>query len=187
MLLYRAQTKSTGMRLRAPAGNEPSNRVKGRWFTDCIEMAYHHLETLSGPTEIVCLELDDAIAATFKVSETPYTACGLAPIEHALAPDSDYVLPRFFAAQAEKVESIAEDDAGEIHQVDFTFRGRVEIGRVTTADGDVVLYDETGPVRTVGMVCEQTGQSISFDAVGAVQMGALLYSSADRTHDRRAA
>jgi hypothetical protein len=121
MLLYRAQSVPSGQKIRAPQDNDPATRVRGRWFTDDIEAAYRHATGIEGPAQIVCIELADDVAETFRVATTPVTPCGLEPIHHSAAPMSDFVIPRFFAAQAEIVESVADEDRGEVVSVDFGY------------------------------------------------------------------
>ncbi len=119
MLLYRAQSMPSGRRLTAPQSNDPATRVAGRWFTDDIEAAYRHLSGLTGPSHIVCVEIADAVAETFRVSNSPVTQCGLDPVSHSASPESDFVIPRFFALQAEQVEAVSEEGSAEIVNVEF--------------------------------------------------------------------
>jgi hypothetical protein len=121
MLLYRAQSVPSGQRIRSPLDNDPATRIRGRWFTEDLEAAYRHESGLDGPTQIVCIELADDVAESFRVATTPVTTCGLEPIHHSTAPVSDFVIPRFFAAQAEIVETVADEDRGEIVSVDFGY------------------------------------------------------------------
>jgi len=121
MLLYRAQSMPSGRKIRSPLDNDPATRVRGRWFTDDLEAAYRHAASLEGPTQIVCIELADDVAETFRVATTPVTPCGLEPIGHSVDPMSDFVIPRFFAARAEPIESVADEDPCEIVEVDFGY------------------------------------------------------------------
>lgn len=124
MLLYRAQSVPSGRRLRAPKDNTPAMRISGRWFTEDLEAAYRHLARIEGPSQIVCVEIDDAIARTFLVACTPVTRCGLEPIHYSEAPLRDYVIPRFFAAQSEEIETVADEGMAEMAMVDFATPAR---------------------------------------------------------------
>lgn len=121
MLLYRAQPVPSGLRLRVPQDNQPATRAKGRWFTEDLEAAYRHLERIAGPSQIVCIEMADDVAESFRVATTPVTACGLEPIHHSAAPMSDFLIPRFFAMQAEVAETVADEDGAQIVEVDFGY------------------------------------------------------------------
>lgn len=121
MLLYRAQSVPSGLKIRSPQDNAPATRARGRWFTEDLESAYRHAERIEGPRRIVCIELADDIAETFRVATTPVTPCGLEPIHHSAAPMSDFVIPRFFADQAEIVEAVADEDATRVVSVDFGY------------------------------------------------------------------
>lgn len=102
MLLYRARTLASRPR-RNPAfqGNGPEIRVQGRWFTSDLHAAIAHKETLEGASEIVSVEVPDAIADTFRVATTPRTRCGLSPIDFSVSPETDYVLSMFIVVEAE--------------------------------------------------------------------------------------
>lgn len=109
MLLYRARSATPGRRV--IGDNSPAARAEGRWFTDDLEAAVRHLDVVQDPSEIVAIELPDAVAESFRVSNTPRTQCGLSPIDHAADPDHDFVVPMFFAMKAEAIERVAEEGA----------------------------------------------------------------------------
>lgn len=107
MLLYRA--RSATPRRRAVGDNSPATRAVGRWFTDDLEAAVRHLDVVQDPAEIVAIEIPDAVAESFRVSNTPFTQCGLSPIDHAADPEHDFLVPMFFALQGEAIERVAEE------------------------------------------------------------------------------
>ena len=179
MLLYRAQNIPTGRRIREPLGNEPENRIAGRWFTDDLESAYQHLSSLTGPSQIICVEITDNVAESYRVSNMPHTPCGLSPVLHSASPENDFVIPRFFASKAEEVETVADDETGEIVSIDFSSQGRQEIGRVTSILGDTVLYREPSGHYPYTLVSHQTDSSISFNAASAEAVGAMLLEQAE--------
>lgn len=182
MLLYRAQSTPTGLRLCASQDNDPATRARGRWFTDDLEAAHLHLAKIAGRAQIVCIEIADGVAESFRVATTPVTGCGLEPIHHSIAPQHDFLIPRFFAEKAEEVETVAGDEPCEIVAVDFG--SRREIGRIEATHGDTVLYAERSGSYDITMVSEQTGGSISFDTDGAAAMAQMLMATASA---RRAA
>lgn len=104
MLLYRARTlASRPTRNPEFRGNGPEIRVQGRWFTNDLHAAIVHKETLEGDAEIVAVEVPDAIAETFRVSNTPRTRCGLSPIDFSVSPETDFVLSMFLVVGAEPI------------------------------------------------------------------------------------
>lgn len=110
MLLYRARSiASRPTRLLAAKGNAPADRVVGRWFTNDIEQAHLYLNFCESPAEIVALEIADDIAETYSVKTTPVTVDGLSPLEHSVDPDSDYLIPRWFAAKAEAIDMVSDE------------------------------------------------------------------------------
>lgn len=114
MILYRARTiASRPRRHREFEGNQPESRIKGRWFTSDIHAAVSHRDGLLEDSEIIAIEMDDAVAETFRVGVTPYTRCGLSPIEHSASPLNDYVLPMFFI-----MDPIEVDIAGNARRRD---------------------------------------------------------------------
>jgi len=117
MQLYRARPISERP-TRHPAflGNDPECRVRGRWYTSDIDAARAHGKDKHGDTdwEIVSVDIADDIAETHNVATTPYTSCGLSPIEHSQSPETDYVLPWWRSMHAKDVNA-----EGEVRQRDY--------------------------------------------------------------------
>lgn len=130
MLLYRARALSTrARRLTAPQGNEPSVRVQGRWFTSVKDdaMRFGHATFRSLDVwELIQIEIPDAIVDSFRVATTPHTQCGLSPIDYADKPDTEYVVPTFFASDFALVGALAPaNDTGRPR--DYIFVNEVAI------------------------------------------------------------
>lgn len=105
MILYRARTiASRPCRLPAYLGNAPDIRVRGRWFTSDIDAAIAHRATLEGPTEIVAVEIADAVAESFRVCTTPRTLCGIDASAFSASPLTDYVIPMYNVMDPIEVE-----------------------------------------------------------------------------------
>lgn len=115
MILYRARTLASRPR-RHPEliTNCPSRRISGRWFTSVLDLAIAHMANLHGPSEIIQVDVPDAIAESFRVATTPNTVCGLAPILHSANPDTDYILPMFRVMSA---EAISADSKGRVRDM----------------------------------------------------------------------
>ena len=117
MKLYRARPISERP-TRHPAflGNDPKYRVRGRWYTSDIDAARDHGEAKHRDPdwEIVSLDIADDIAETYRVATTPYTSCGLSPIEHSQSPERDYVIPWWRSMHAEAVNA-----EGKVRQRDY--------------------------------------------------------------------
>ena len=117
MKLYRARPISERP-TRHPAflGNGPEHRVRGRWYTSDIEAARAHgaAKHADSDWEIVSVDIADDIAETHKVATTPYTSCGLSPIEHSQSPETDYVIPWWRSMDAESVNA-----EGMVRQRDY--------------------------------------------------------------------
>lgn len=94
MILFRARTLASRPR-RHPtySGNGPDIRVKGRWFTSDIHAAIAHRLTLGGESEIIAIEIPDAIVDSYKVATTPSTPCGIDAIYYSQSPKTDYIVP----------------------------------------------------------------------------------------------
>ena len=118
MLLYRAQPRTSRHRS-TEIGNEPAVRIRGRWFSCDLELTVQAMAAIEGPAEIIVVEVADAIAATFQVSNTPITPCGLEPARYSTSPETDYVLPAFIVSQAELVEMPAEEGQRKIDVIDI--------------------------------------------------------------------
>lgn len=118
MLLYRAQHVPSGLRTRSPHDNHPGTRIRGRWFTENLESAYRHAVRIGGDTQIVCVEIADGVAETFRVARTPVTPCGLEPIHYSAEPMGDFVIPRFFAERSELVDTVADEDRVPVVRTD---------------------------------------------------------------------
>jgi hypothetical protein len=115
MRLYRGQPTQAAVEaaaLRRPAWlaaeferrrDEPMLRAAGRWFTDDPEIARWYADDANGASEIVTVEIDDAIAETFRVSVTPVTTCGLTPGAFSRDPEREFLIPREIACLAEPV------------------------------------------------------------------------------------
>lgn len=117
MKLYRARPL-TERPTRHPAfhGNGPEHRVRGRWYTSDIKAARHHGESklCDVDWEIVIIDIADEIAETHRVATTPYTRCGLSPIEHSQSPETDFIIPWWRA-----MDAIAVTNEGEVRQRDY--------------------------------------------------------------------
>ena len=86
--------------------HEPRMMVAGRWFTDDLEIARWYVsDCTDGDGEIVSLEIDDALAETFRVANTPVTPCGLEPGRFSRDPDREFVLPKSIADRAVPLHS----------------------------------------------------------------------------------
>ena len=110
MILYRARTIASRPR-RAPAyeGNGPEVRVRGRWFTSSLAAAIAHRRTLEGDSEIVMVDIDDAVAESFRVATNPVTECRIDARRHSDSPGTDYVIPMFRVMQAEAIAVAGTD------------------------------------------------------------------------------
>lgn len=108
MILYRARTiASRPVRHPEYEGNEPSVRVRGRWFTSVLASAIAHRATLDGESEIVAIDVPDAIADSFRVATHPTTACGIDVGSHSGEPETDYVVQMFRVMNADTVMASA--------------------------------------------------------------------------------
>lgn len=137
MILYRARTIASRPQRNQPyQGNDAAIRVRGRWFTSRLELAIAHLATLEGPTEIIQIDVSDDIADTFRVSNTPNTACGLPVIDFSASPDTDYVLQTFRVMEA---TSMSSDTRGRV-------RDYIDVARI---GGIAPLTARPAPSRPV--------------------------------------
>lgn len=110
MILYRARTIASRPTRHPPfEGNGPEIRIRGRWFTSDLACAIAHRAGLAGDTEIVMVDVEEAVAETFRVATTPRTQCGLDPIHHSRQPLTDYVLPMFRVMEAEAIAIAGTD------------------------------------------------------------------------------
>jgi len=110
MILYRARTIASRPRRHPPfLGNSPEVRVRGRWFTDDLAAAIAHRETLDGPSEIIMVDVPDAVAESFRVQTTPVTICHIDARAHSRCPATDYILPMFRVMEAEPIAIAGED------------------------------------------------------------------------------
>jgi hypothetical protein len=108
MILYRARTiASRPVRHPEYQGNEPSVRVRGRWFTGVLASAIAHRATLEGESEIVAIDVPDAIVDSFRVAAHPTTACGIDVGSHSAEPGTDYVVQMFRVMDADVVMATA--------------------------------------------------------------------------------
>jgi hypothetical protein len=117
MILYRARSLSSRpRRLPAYEGNEPFLRIRGRWFTSVVAdaIAYGAATFRTGNWELVCIDVPDAIVDGFRVATTPYTVDGLAPIDYADKPETEYVVQTFRVMDAQVV---AMNDQARIRDV----------------------------------------------------------------------
>lgn len=117
MILYRARSLSSRpRRLPAYEGNEPSLRIRGRWFTSVVADAIAHGAATfrPGSWELVCIDVPDAIVDAFRVATTPFTVDGLAPIDYADKPETEYVVQTFRVMDAQVV---AMNDQARIRDV----------------------------------------------------------------------
>jgi len=120
MKLYRARPISQRPRRHAPfEGNAAENRIKGRWFTSDIGAAMRHgEENLAGQDwEIVVVEVKDDFAEAHRVAMMPRTRCALDPIDFAVDPEIEYVIPTWVAMEARTVGA-----DGRIRERDYLFR-----------------------------------------------------------------
>lgn len=106
MKLYRARlVTERPSRIQVAKSNEPSSRIKGRWFTSDIIAAIQHGEKAheGKEWEIVMVKVTDDFAADHCVSYVPHTRCGLSPIDYSTDPITDFVLPTWTANKARYV------------------------------------------------------------------------------------
>lgn len=106
MILYRARSiTSRPARLPAYEGNDPSVRMRGRWFTSSREDAVAFGAATFAPRswELISVDVPNSIVDSFRVATTPHTVCGLSPIDHADKPESEYILQAFRVTSAEIV------------------------------------------------------------------------------------
>ena len=119
MRLYRARPTSQRPRRHPPyLGKGPEHRVRGRWYTSELEDAKRHgQDNLSAEDwEIVVVEGTDEFADHFRVATTPRTKCGLTPIDFAIDPETEYVIPTWVAMDAQVIGA-----NGKIRQRDYLF------------------------------------------------------------------
>ncbi len=117
MILYRARSLSSRpRRLPSYEGNEPSFRIRGRWFTSVVADAIAHGAATfrTGKWELVRIDVPDAIVDGFRVATTPFTDDGLAPIDYADKPETEYVVQTFRVMDAQVV---AMNDQARIRDV----------------------------------------------------------------------
>lgn len=98
MKLFRARSLSSRPgRLPAFEGNEPSVRIRGRWFTSVKQDAldFGTVTFAKGAWELVSIDVPDAIVDSFRVATTPNTVDGLSPIDFADKPETEYVVQTF--------------------------------------------------------------------------------------------
>ena len=134
MKLYRARRISERP-TRHPVflGNTPAHRVRGRWFTSDLARAEAHGAQITDPWEIVEVDVDDTMAASYCVANTPHTACRLSPIDYTDKAEVDYVIPTWIAMEATMVAgtsaprqrdyldvSLPGARSGKVVSVDFT-------------------------------------------------------------------
>lgn len=120
MKLYRARPVSQRPQRHPPfLGNGPEHRVRGRWYTSDMEAAKRHGEdSLTGEEwEIVVVEVTDDFAEHHRVSSLPKTKCGLSPIDFAVDPETEYVIPTWVAMNAKIIGA-----NGKIRERDYLFR-----------------------------------------------------------------
>lgn len=108
MILYRARTiASRPVRHPEYEGNDPSVRVRGRWFTSGLASAIAHRATLDGESEIVAIDVPDAIVDSFRVASHPTTGCGIDVGAYSVEPETDYVVQMFRVMDADVVMATA--------------------------------------------------------------------------------
>lgn len=116
MILYRARSLSSRPgRLPVFDGNEPYNRVRGRWFTSSRDfaMGFGIATFAPGKWELISIDVPDAIVDSFRVETTPHTQCGLSPIDYADRPGIEYIVPMFRVMDAVEVTlPAAANDTG---------------------------------------------------------------------------
>lgn len=120
MKLYRARPVNQRPQRHPPyLGNAPEHRVRGRWYTSDMEAAKTHGEdNLAGEDwEIVVVEVTAEFAESFRVAGTPKTKCGLSPIDFAVDPETEYVIPTWVAMDAKIIGA-----NGKIRERDYLFR-----------------------------------------------------------------
>lgn len=120
MKLYRARPVSQRPQRHPPyLGKGPEHRVRGRWYTSDIEAAKRHGENNLGSEdwEIVVVEVSDDLAGHFRVASIPKTKCGLSPIDFAVDPETEYVIPTWVAMDARVIGA-----NGKIRERDYLFR-----------------------------------------------------------------
>lgn len=128
MKLYRARlTSQRPRRHPAFAGNNPEARAMGRWFTSDIEAARLHGESnlSGGDWEIIEIDVRDDIAQTYQVAVTPKTRCGLTPVDFAIDPQNEYLVPIWIAMAGQVLSA-----CGTVRQRDYLFQDANKSQRV---------------------------------------------------------
>ena len=139
MKLYRARLTSQRPQRHPPfLGNGPEHRVRGRWFTSNAEDARRHGEdNLAGQDwEMIVVEVKDDFAELHRVATTPKTPCGLDPIQFAIDPETEYVIPTWVAMDARAVGA-----DGLVRERDYLFRTKSAIVLDYAEKNDIPAID----------------------------------------------